>query len=332
MIYPKTTGFHWGSLDFQWYIEACKSHPGYAKTETGFHDVNRFITLEPHAGTDNISIVDYVENLAEGKGMSGTTPTELSDQIHAHADKALEILEGLDHGGNKELRLTLGDIRAIAFLGKYYAHKIRGATETLLFGNTEKQEHQAAAIRELNRAAAYWRWYTSVALGQYKNPLWMNRVGRVNWRELLNEVLKDVTIAGGTPSLRSMSPTPGGTILEAEDAVSGSSRKAAKIGGYTGTGYRKFRGATGGGSLAWIFDAPETGTYVLELRYALAGRGQYPANVRVNDKDEGSIILWTTGGESTWAWDRKPVTLRKGKNAIRLTVENTVLIDHLNVL
>ena len=332
MIYPLTTGFHWGSLDFQWYIEACKSHPGYARTDTGFHDVNRFITLGPHGGTDNISIPDYVNALAEGKEPSGTTPIEVSDQIHAHADKALKILAGLDHGRNKELRLTLGDIRAIALLGKYYAHKIRGATEMLLYGNTAKQEHQDAAVRELNRAGAYWRWYTSVALGQYKDPLWTNRVGRVNWRDLLNEVLKDVTIAGGTPSLRSMSPTPGGTILEAEDGVSGNSRKATKSGGYTGTGYRQFNGATGGGSVAWVFDAPEAGTYVLELRYALTGKGQYPGSVRVNGEDVSEIILWTTGGEATWAWDRKPVTLRKGRNAIRLTVENTVLIDHLNVL
>ena len=34
MIYPKTTGFHWGPLDFQWYIEACKSRPAYAQNET----------------------------------------------------------------------------------------------------------------------------------------------------------------------------------------------------------------------------------------------------------------------------------------------------------
>ena len=84
--------------------------------------------------------------------------------------------------------------------------------------------------------------------------------------------------------------------------------------------------------MAWVFDAPEAGTYVIEIRYALTGQGQYPGSVKVNGKDAGSIVLWTTGGESTWAWDRKPVTLRKGKNAIRLTIENTVLIDHLNVL
>ena len=332
MIYPLTTGFHWGSLDFQWYIEACKSHPGYAKTETGFHDVNRFITLEPHGGTDNVSIPDYVKALAEGKAPSGTTPVQISEQLHAHADEALKILADLDHGGNKELRLTLGDIRAIALLGKYYAHKIRGATEHLLYGNTGKKEHQDAAIRELNQAAAYWRLYTSVALGQYKDPVWMNRVGRVNWRDLLDEVLKDVTIAGGTPSLTSMAPTPGGTILEAEQAVSNSGRRLSQMSGYTGAGYLDFSGASRRNWVEWTFDAPQAGTYVLEIRYALEGHGRHPGRVRLNGEESGDLILWTTGGKDTWAWDRMPVVLRKGKNAIRLTLETAAVVDHLNIL
>ena len=37
MVYPLVTGFHWGSLDFQWYIEGCKSQPVPAQTESGFH-------------------------------------------------------------------------------------------------------------------------------------------------------------------------------------------------------------------------------------------------------------------------------------------------------
>jgi hypothetical protein len=305
MIYPRTTGFHWGSLDFQWYIEACKSHPGYARTETGFHDVNRFITLDPHKGTDNISIPDYVENLIAGKESTGTTPIEVSNQIHDHADKALKVLDRLDHADDKEMRLTLGDIRAVALLGKYYAHKIRGATELAIFRKTKKKNHQDVAVRELNRAATYWRLYTSVALGQYKDPLWTNRVGRCNWRNLLNEVLKDVTIAGGTPHLESMAPTPGGTIL---------------------------KGEAGKGQVEWTFDAPKAGTYVLELRYAMEEQGQHPAKMTVNGKDAGDIILWTTGGKSTWAWDRKPVVLKKGKNTVRITPKGTPLIDHLNVL
>ena len=198
MVYPKTTGFHWGSLDFQWYIEACKSRPGPAKTKTGFHDVNRFITLEPHKGTDNISIPDYVKSIVAGKEPPGTTPIEVSDQIHRHADRALSILNGLSHGGDKELRLTLGDIRAIAYMGKYYAHKIRGAAELALFRETKQQGHQDAAVRELTEAARFWRLYISTALKQYKNPLWTNRVGYCDWQKLTEEVMNDIKIAEGS--------------------------------------------------------------------------------------------------------------------------------------
>jgi hypothetical protein len=202
MVYPLTTGFHWGSLDFQWYIEACKSRPGPAQTQSGFHDVNRFVTLLPHGGTDNISIPDYVKAVKEGKPLSGTTPIEVSDRIHNHADKALSILDRLNHGGDKELRLTLGDIRATAYMGKYYAHKIRGATELALFRETEKKEHQNAAIKELTSAAKFWQLYITTALSQYKNPLWTNRVGYCDWQVLSKEVLNDIKIAGGDSTVR----------------------------------------------------------------------------------------------------------------------------------
>jgi len=195
MVYPKTTGFHWGALDFQWYIESCKSRPGPAQTETGFHDVNRFITLPPHKGTDYISIPDYVESIIAKTKPVGTTPIELSDQIHNHADKALKILSTISHGGNKELRLTLGDIRAMAYMGKYYAYKICGATELAIARKTSNTESRKAAIEQLGLAAEYWLKYVCVARSQYKNPLWTNRVGYVDWEKISNEVLSDIKIA-----------------------------------------------------------------------------------------------------------------------------------------
>jgi hypothetical protein len=201
-VYPLTTGFHWGSLDFQWYIEACKSRPEPAQTESGFHDVNRFITLPPHKGTDNISIPGYVKAITEAKPLSSTTPVEVSKRIHSHADKALTILDRLKDRGDKELRLTLGDIRAMAYMGKYYGHKIRGATEFALFRETKKKEHQNNAIEELTNAAKFWQLYTTTALSQYKNPLWTNRVGYCDWQALSKEVLNDIKIAGGDYTTR----------------------------------------------------------------------------------------------------------------------------------
>jgi len=195
MVYPLTTGFHWGSLDFQWYIEACKSRPGPAQTETGFHDVNRFITLPPHPGTDNISILDHVKATVTAKKIEGTTPLDVSNKLYVHAEKALAILDKMSHGGDKELRLTLGDIRAMAYLGKYYSHKIAGAQQLALFRETGMKQVQERAVEQLTKAAEFWRLYTAIARRQYKNPLWTNRVGYVDWDKLTEWMLNDITIA-----------------------------------------------------------------------------------------------------------------------------------------
>jgi hypothetical protein len=132
-----------------------------------------------------------------GKQLTGTTPIQVSQQLHGHADKALEILDRLPKVTDKELRLTLGDIRAMAYLGKYYGHKIRGATELALYRKNQDQARQAAAVRELTQAAEYWDRYTTAALAQYTNPILLNRVGSCDWRAFTAEVRKDVEIAAG---------------------------------------------------------------------------------------------------------------------------------------
>jgi hypothetical protein len=184
MIYPKTTGFHWGALDFQWYIEACKSAPVFSQTESGFHDVNRFISLPPHPGTGYQSIPDYVKAVISGNNSSKLTPLEISRQIHAHSDKALQLASQIKAKDNKELSNTLDDIRSMAWLGKYYAHKIHGATALALFRETGEKKHQTEAVGQLTEALDFWVKYYQNAMKQYKNPLWTNRVGYVDWVKL----------------------------------------------------------------------------------------------------------------------------------------------------
>ncbi len=195
MTYPLTTGFHWGQYDFQWYIEACKSRPQPALTASGFHDVNRFITLGVHPGTDNIPIPRYVEAVAAGAEVKGTTPLQVAEQLHRHADAALGTVAKLDAHGNRELAATLADIEAMAWLGKYYGCKIRGATELALYRKTGKEVHQLAAIAQLTDAACHWDRYTALMGARYKNPMWTNRVGTVDWKIISAEVAHDVDIA-----------------------------------------------------------------------------------------------------------------------------------------
>jgi hypothetical protein len=205
LIYPLVTGFHWGEYDFQWYIEGCRSRPGPAQTASGFHDVNRFITLGVHPATDNIAIPRYVASVVAGKRVAGTSPLDVAARIDQRADAALGIARTLSAPagrGGTELGRTLGDIRAMAQLGKYYAHKIRGATELELSRAKADAAHRQRAVHSLTEAAAAWRAYTALASAQYENPVWTNRVGSVDWVELTAEVDRDIAIAqsAATPS------------------------------------------------------------------------------------------------------------------------------------
>jgi hypothetical protein len=195
MIYPKTTGFHWGALDFQWYIEACKSAPVYSNTKSGFHDVNRFISLPPHPGTGYQSIPDYVKMVVSKGKSTKLSPLDVSLQIHGHSDRALHLATQLQAGNNKELANTLEDIRSMAWLGKYYAFKIQGATALALYRETGEKKYQSEAVDQLTKALDFWMKYHQNAMKQYKNPLWTNRVGYVDWVELTGEVKKDIEVA-----------------------------------------------------------------------------------------------------------------------------------------
>jgi len=194
MIYPTTTGFHWGSLDFQWYIEACKSNPNYSGNETGFHDVHRFISLPPHLKSGFQSIPDYVKITLEGGSSDLLSPLDASLKLHGHSDKALEIVETLDAGENKELGVTLSDIRIIGLLGKYYAHKIAGATNYALFQESKEKFYQDEAVNQLTQAQEYWQKYVEKALLQNENPLWLNRVGIVDYKKISEWVKQDIEL------------------------------------------------------------------------------------------------------------------------------------------
>jgi hypothetical protein len=195
MVYPITTGFHWGALDFQWYIEGCKSRPQKAGNNSGFHDVNRFISLGVHPKSGNQAIPDYVDMISQGKTSTLKTPFDVSQKLHDLAETALLDIKGINSVNNKELQFTINDIRTVSYLGKYYAHKIAGSTQLALYRKFKEKKYQKSAIAELTEALVYWEKYTNQALEQNYNPLWTNRVGIVDWKQITEWVKQDITIA-----------------------------------------------------------------------------------------------------------------------------------------
>jgi len=332
MIYPLVTGFHWGSLDFQWYIESGQSRPYPAETPSGYHDVNRFISLPPHMGTDNVSIPEYVKAFVAKTSVKGTTPVELANRIIDHSDKALMGCRQIQANGNKELKATLEDIQSMSYLGKYYAHKILAATELALFRETLNPKNRENFLSQLNLSALYWRYYSSLSLSNYHNPLWTNRVGNVDWIKTYGYVLYDITSNGGKPAVPSMNPTPGGTILEAEDAKTSTSTLKSEIPGFTGRGYLDYNISDAKQSIEWTFDAPDDGTYTLEFRYVVKRQENLVSPVLVNGKKAGEITFWINGATASWVWDGISVSLKKGLNQINISPDGFVILDHLNII
>lgn len=330
LVPPTVTAFHWGALDFQWYIEGGRSRPEPAQTPTGFHDINRFISLRPHPASGHLSIPDHVAGRT-----NGTPPLAVADRLDALVARALDGAARQERAAasDLELRRLLEDIRALAYLGRYYAHKIRAATALAFHRRDHRSEQAATLALELNRAAQAWRLYAATALTLYQNPLWTNRVGHVDWRETYSSVLYDLTLTGSPVAVPAIPPTPGGDIYEAEAAATRAPGQAVGVAeaGFTGAGYLTFDHTLDPRTLTWQVRAPREGEYVLELRYAMRRGGTSAAAFTINGT-ERPMLLWPTGGTRSWAWDRIIVRLRAGDNTVRLRPAAAVLIDHLNVL
>jgi len=138
-------------------------------------------------------LVDWREGYLDWALADGRRAVPFCEQLRRAVARSRSRGRPLQH--NAELAATLEDIRAMALLGKYYAAKIRGAAELALFRASRRPQHQTLAVRHLTHAAGHWKEYTSRTGARYRNPLWTNRVGLVDWRELDAEVARDIEIA-----------------------------------------------------------------------------------------------------------------------------------------
>ena len=131
---------------------------------------------------------------------------QVADQIDAHADRVLgthvRVPRTERMSVKAELRATVSDMQLMSLMGKYYAAKIRGATELAMFRETRDPAHQKRAVEQLALARQHWSQYTERASAQYRNPLWTNRVGFVDWQELSGEVANDVALAAAPLTAR----------------------------------------------------------------------------------------------------------------------------------
>jgi hypothetical protein len=147
-------------------------------------------------GAEVLCIRDWRKGLTAGQPMEQTTPLEIADALDGAVAGTFASLDTLREAAkdDSELRRNVTDCEALAWLGCYYASKIRGACALALFDvNGDKFEHDAA-LRHLADALAHWKQYAAIRDAHYIPALY-NRVGFVNVTELTEKVAADLDIA-----------------------------------------------------------------------------------------------------------------------------------------
>lgn len=189
-IFPQMTRFFWGDIDVRWFPEACLSHPRWR----GFYTVRDFILQPTMPGSNILNILEWRRRHLNGESIRQMTPLQVADNLQKYSEKTLQLVHELRSAASsdKELRETLGDFKAMAHLGLYYAEKIRGAAYLALFDKTDNETFRQQSIEHLRRALSHWLDYSSAYLLQYEQPKLYNRVGWVNIPALKEKVQQDI--------------------------------------------------------------------------------------------------------------------------------------------
>ena len=190
-IIPQVTRFIWSGNDLAWFPEACISHPSHK----GFYTVKDFIGGAVMPGSGIVNISAYAEAVAQNKSVDGISPPQVAAALRDYATQTLNLLNQMpDKVTDKELRLTLGDLKAMARLGNYYADKITGATDLALYNATGDSEQQQSSMKTLEAALQEWKQYAAIATAQYR-PQLLTRIGYVDLNTLTAKVQQDIEIA-----------------------------------------------------------------------------------------------------------------------------------------
>ena len=141
-----------------------------------------------------ITIEEYADDIVKGRASNGTTPIEVADNLEAFTGTALKKSDGMSGGGNNELSETIGDIRAMGYLGNYYGKKIRGAVNLKLYQVTKDQKYKSQAVAELEESLKAWQEYARILDKQYIK-MDISMMGIFDWSLIEKEVIKDIESA-----------------------------------------------------------------------------------------------------------------------------------------
>ncbi len=187
-IPSQVTRFHWHDWDFQWAVEGCLD------LRKGFHTVEDFIVNPTMEGSGILTIPRYVECLKQGITPEGITPEQVATMLDSMAWEVMSAVESLDgfresiSGSYDELVV---DLKAWAWMGRYYAAKIRAGEALHAYRHGLGNHHLNSAIASMESALAMWKEYAAAASGNY-HPQFLAKTRTIDWEALTSEVEGDL--------------------------------------------------------------------------------------------------------------------------------------------
>jgi len=193
-IIPQVNRFYFRVNDFQFSPEGCIS-------SGGFLTVDAFFEHPPLAGSQILSVQDYAASVVKGEEFAGITPPEIADRLDELAEKTLGGTRKLAAGStpDRELAATLGDMESMAWLGRYYADKIRGAADLAIFrADPKRKDARARAVVHLADAVGKWQNYARISALRYRSQLF-SRTHYMDWWKILEDVKKEALAVRSRP-------------------------------------------------------------------------------------------------------------------------------------
>ena len=186
-IVPQVNRFFFRVNDLQFAPEACISKWGFLTVDESF------FKYPPLAGSGLLSVQEYAEEFLAGGDYTGTTPHEVADHLEQLAGNTMAGAEGMRNAGirSAELAATIADMESMAWLGLYYADKIRAAADLAVWRADGTQlAHLKTAVGYFEDAVRDWESYAANCTARYK-PQLLSRTGYLDWEQILEEVRKE---------------------------------------------------------------------------------------------------------------------------------------------
>lgn len=129
-----------------------------------------FTLLYESEAPEGEMIIDFAEKQFKGEQHIGETPMRVADEIVAHANKAVQAIEGIQQAAREnkdEFQRLINDIYIHQALADHYSFKVKAAIQLLEYKYTEDVESLRKALPDFEKSVEAYRTLTDLTKDTY---------------------------------------------------------------------------------------------------------------------------------------------------------------------